>query len=218
MIQQPAPGGAHAPDPGRRHTPDPGRRPEPAEHHDGHPVAAGAEQRPSARLARELGQLVRGLRGLHLAVREAGASPIDPAAAAVLARVGDDGPVRLSALAEQLCLDLSTVSRQVPALERRGWLVRETDPSDRRAQLVRLSEAGQQALADRRAAYARVVEQVLADWTPEQVAELATGLARFNASVVPHVTTSSGAPHLPAPIDPFARPAPAAPRQHQEAS
>ena len=130
------------------------------------------DTQPSERLAGELLRLVRALRDLNAALPQAGARRLDLAGAAVLGRVGDDGPLRLSALAERLCLDLSTVSRQVPALERAGWLVREPDPHDRRAQLLRLTEAGQHALADRRRAAAAVLAAALPGWTDDEVGEL----------------------------------------------
>ena len=52
-------------------------------------------------------------------------------------------------LAERLSADASTVSRLLRPLEAAGFLVLEADPADRRARLVRLTDAG---AAKRRAA------------------------------------------------------------------
>ena len=60
----------------------------------------------------------------------------------VLADVRRLEPVRPSDLAEQMHLDLSTVSRHVTGLVDRGLLERAADPDDARAQLVRLTPAG----------------------------------------------------------------------------
>lgn len=141
---------------------------------------------PMESLAKELVHLVRGLRELAGAVQTAGGPPLEMAAAQVLGRVGDEGPLRLSTLAERLGLDLSTVSRQVPGLEQAGWLVREPDPHDRRAQLLRLTEAGQQALRERRAAQARLLADALPGWSPQEVADLAGRLARLNGDLADH--------------------------------
>jgi DNA-binding MarR family transcriptional regulator len=96
--------------------------------------------------SRELVQLVRGLRELHSAVTAASPLAVDTSSAAVLARLGELGPLRLSTLAAALCLDISTVSRQVPVLERQGWVTRKRDPEDQRAQLLQLTDAGRAVL------------------------------------------------------------------------
>ena len=159
---------------------------------------------PTEALASELVALVRGLRELGSSVPSVDGQRLDVPAAAVLGHVGDAGPLRLSALAERLFLDVSTVSRQVPALERAGWLVREPDPCDRRATLLRLTEEGQQALAARRRGYADLLAQVLPDWDEDELRALAGSLSRLNADLSAH-RSASVATTRPAPV-------------HQEAS
>jgi DNA-binding MarR family transcriptional regulator len=151
-----------------------------------HAAAAQPSLQASEELGAELVRLVRGLRELSATVPQPGRQRLDLPGAAVLGRVGDEGPLRLSTLAERLCLDLSTVSRQVPALERAGWLVREPDPRDRRAQLLRLTEAGQRALAARRRAQAQALAQALPGWTDVEVSDLAARLARLNTDLTAH--------------------------------
>jgi DNA-binding MarR family transcriptional regulator len=137
---------------------------------------------PCTSLARELVLLVRTMRDLN-AVRPSGGEVMDLPTAAILGRVGDEGPLRLSTLADRLGLDLSTVSRQVPALERAGWLAREQDPHDRRAQLLRLTPQGRGVLADRRAQDADLLRAALPGWTDEDVAQLAASIVRLNADL-----------------------------------
>ena len=168
------------------------------------PSTAPDTAAPAEALAAELVALVRGLRELGSSMPSVDGQRLDVPAAAVLGHVGDAGPLRLSALAERLFLDVSTVSRQVPALERAGWLVREPDPCDRRATLLRLSERGQQALAARRRAYADVLAGALPGWGQEELRDLAASLSRLNADLAAHRSASVA----------DARPAPA----HQEAS
>lgn len=50
--------------------------------------------------------------------------------------------IGIAALAEQLSTDASTLSRLVRPLERAGLLSIEPDPDDRRAKLLRLTDAG----------------------------------------------------------------------------
>jgi DNA-binding MarR family transcriptional regulator len=137
-------------------------------------------------VSRELVQLVRGLRELHCAVSAASRHPIDPSGAAVLSRLDDHGPMRLSTLAQALSLDVSTVSRQVPVLERHGWLVRERDPDDSRAQLLQLTAAGRDVLADVRRSRVEVLRRLLPDWTDRDLDHFAAQLHRFNDDVTTH--------------------------------
>ncbi|MCW2571226.1 MAG: MarR family transcriptional regulator [Frankiales bacterium] len=134
-------------------------------------------------VSRELVQLLRGLRELHGAVSAAARHQVDLSGAAVLSRLEELGPVRLSTLATVLCLDISTVSRQVPVLERHGWVVRERDPEDQRAQLLDLTDAGRRALADVRISRAEVLRRLLPEWTETELEAFAGQLHRFNKDV-----------------------------------
>ena len=49
-------------------------------------------------------------------------------------------------LAEKLMLDKSTIARRLAVLEERGFLLRMPNPADRRGQLLRLTEKGQELL------------------------------------------------------------------------
>lgn len=49
-------------------------------------------------------------------------------------------------LAERLMLDKSTIARRLAVLEERGFLNRMPNPADRRGQLLRLTEKGQELL------------------------------------------------------------------------
>jgi DNA-binding MarR family transcriptional regulator len=134
-------------------------------------------------VSRELVQLVRGLRELHSAVTAAAPHAVDTSSAAVLSRLAELGPLRLSTLAAALCLDISTVSRQVPVLERQGWVTRERDPDDQRAQLLQLTDAGRAVLDGVRRSRAEVLTRLLPDWTDDELEGFAAQLHRFNNDV-----------------------------------
>jgi DNA-binding MarR family transcriptional regulator len=134
-------------------------------------------------VSRELVKLVRGLRELHGAIGAVSRQQVDASGAAVLSRLEELGPVRLSTLAGVLCLDISTVSRQVPSLERQGWVARERDPEDQRAQLLEITAAGRKVLTEVRVARAEVLSRLLPDWTTADLDRFAAQLHRFNDDV-----------------------------------
>src|SRR5918993_1164591 len=68
---------------------------------------------------------------------------VDPMAYPLLFNL-QAGPMRVSALAEAIHSDVSTVSRQVSTLVDLGFVTRGPDPDDRRAQALALTEAGTQ--------------------------------------------------------------------------
>lgn len=88
---------------------------------------------------------------------------------------------RATDLAAHYALDKSTVSRQVAALERTGLVERRVDPDDHRVQVLHLTDAGREILAQvtesRRAAF----KERLVDWPEEDLARFAGYLVRYNA-------------------------------------
>ena len=138
---------------------------------------------PIEELSFQLVKLVRGLRGLHVAIVEAGGHHVEASAVGLLAGLSTLGPTRLSSLAAEMCLDLSTVSRQVPALEKQGWVTRNRDPEDHRAQLLDLTDAGREMLETVRRSRGEVLARLLPDWSPAELQHFAGQLARFNDDV-----------------------------------
>lgn len=64
----------------------------------------------------------------------------------IMAHLGTGCGATASQLVTLTALDKVRVSRACAALETRGWITRTTDQQDRRAQIITLSPAGQQAL------------------------------------------------------------------------
>ena len=79
------------------------------------------------------------------------------------------GPMRPTALAEILGTGASHVSKIVRRLESDGLVERSTDPSDRRATLISLTEAGDTAARGVYALGDRMVEEILEDWSDADV-------------------------------------------------
>lgn len=119
----------------------------------------------------------------HTAVAAAAGIRLDRAAYVILNRIGEWGPLRLSALAERLAVDLSTASRHVHRLETEGYVDRDDDPSDRRASLLSLTPAGLDAVARIRTARQEAVARLLEDWPAEDRRDLARLLGRLVESL-----------------------------------
>jgi DNA-binding MarR family transcriptional regulator len=89
------------------------------------------------------------------------------------------GPVRLSALAADLDVDLSTASRQVRSAEQAGFLHRSADPDDGRAAVIELTPEGLETLKRMRATRHALVAEQLDAWNDDDVAQLARLLQRL---------------------------------------
>jgi DNA-binding MarR family transcriptional regulator len=111
---------------------------------------------------------------------------LEKAAYALLGRIVTGGPARLSGLADDMGLDLSTISRQVAALEAAGLVVRTTDSADRRASVIAASETGSEVLLRNQAIWQSALKELLADWTPTERSEFARLFARLNESIATH--------------------------------
>jgi len=72
---------------------------------------------------------------------------VAPSHARAITVLDHEGPLRLGALAERLHVAPRSVTEVVDALESRGLVQREADPSDRRATLVGLTDAGRRTSA-----------------------------------------------------------------------
>ncbi|MEU8285665.1 MarR family transcriptional regulator [Micromonospora sp. NPDC048905] len=109
---------------------------------------------------------------------------LDRAAYVILRHLADAGPQNVSALADRLNLDGSTVTRQVSALQRDGLITRTPDPSDGRGTVISPTPAGLQRMAVVQAARTRLYGDMLADWTTEDRATLASLLSRLNQALI----------------------------------
>jgi DNA-binding MarR family transcriptional regulator len=105
--------------------------------------------------------------------------PLDRARYVVLRAVAESEPVRTTALAEQVGVDPSTMSRHLTVLDQAGLVVRGTDPDDGRAQAVTLTDAGREVMEKARGARHDLITDALADWDDADRGQLASLLARL---------------------------------------
>src|SRR4051812_41557679 len=126
--------------------------------------------------------LLRRVQRIHLFTR-AGDVALERSAYGIMCKLADEGPQRLGALASSFGLDPSTITRQVQALEEIGLASRKTDPSDRRASILDLTDNGREVLEETRGHRRARLRQALADWPGDDLADFGRLLKEFNASL-----------------------------------
>ena len=165
-----------------------------------------------AQIGRQFGLFLRRAERLHAGLRlDRAGLDLERAAYLLLGRIVADGPARVTALADDLALDLSTVSRQVATLEAAGLVGRTTEASDRRASVIAATDLGVAVFDRNRAVWLATLRDLLADWTDEERATFARLFARLNDDIAARLDAppSPGAtPASPAPGPTPAAPAP----------
>jgi DNA-binding MarR family transcriptional regulator len=94
----------------------------------------------------------------------------------LLQSLAETAPARVGDLAARLRLAPSTVSGLISQMINSGLIERGTDPSDRRAAVVDLSDLGRVQLTDWNAAHQRRIAAALADLEPAERAAIDAAL------------------------------------------
>jgi len=101
----------------------------------------------------------------------------------VLAALADLGPSTATALGNHSAQHKTKVSRAVRALELRRWIRRETVMTDRRSEIISMTDTGQRAYCDlvapMRAHEARILDRI----APEDRAALERALLALEAAI-----------------------------------
>lgn len=103
------------------------------------------------------------------------------------------GPVSTNTLAQALRLDASTVTRQVTALERGGFIERRADRADKRSSSIVLTTEGRRCMHDVQQQRRTGIEALVGDWGTAERSAFGLALARLNASL----EQSAAPPGLP---------------------
>jgi DNA-binding MarR family transcriptional regulator len=137
-------------------------------------------------LSRQLMRFIRTIK--RGAVNFAGHSKdgIEYTAYGLLADLIVEGPRRITALADAVHSDTSTVSRQTAALVRHGLLERRPDPVDGRASILAATPEGERLFVDNRRRHNENMAVVLSGWTAAEIAQLAELLTRLNTDFEAH--------------------------------
>lgn len=132
-------------------------------------------------LEQELSLLLRRARSYLLAVARDVHPQLEASTYFTLLFITSRAAVRAADLAEYLGVHKGAVSRQVQQLERLGLLQRQPSPDDARAQLLAATKEGAARFEAARRARSVHVQQQLGEWDPQDVAQFALLLSRFNA-------------------------------------
>ncbi len=92
-------------------------------------------------------------------------------------RAGDQG-CRIQEIAEGMGLTAPSVSVTVRRLEEKGWVNRETDPEDKRASIITLSEQSMQVVRRMKQNQRRMIEWFLSELDDQEQAQLVDLLDR----------------------------------------
>jgi DNA-binding MarR family transcriptional regulator len=104
---------------------------------------------------------------------------IDQPSHAMLRHLLAWGPMRPTALSEVLATGASYVSKIVRRLENDGFVKRTTDPTDRRATLISLTDAGEEAARGVYALGDRMIAEVLEGWSAADIRRYTALTQRF---------------------------------------
>ena len=133
-------------------------------------------------IEQQMTTLLRRVQRIHLTTSDAEIN-LERSAYGIMCKLADEGPQRLGALATAFGLDPSTITRQVQALEEIGLAARKTDPSDRRASILDLTDSGREVLDSTRDRRRAKLQQALAEWPESDLTDFGRLLKEFNASL-----------------------------------
>lgn len=105
--------------------------------------------------------------------------------ARTLAHLNINPGLRQGVLAERMNVEPMTMVGYLDRLEGQGLIARDPDPTDRRAKIVRLTEAAAPLLEKVIAAAATAREEALAGLAPDQRDALRTALEQVRANLSP---------------------------------
>lgn len=97
----------------------------------------------------------------------------------LLIRLANQGPMRASDLADQLCADPSTVSRQVASLVKAGLIERKADPRDGRASILVPTATGLTRVGNFVQLRGQVFAPIVAHWSADDRAVFIRLLSEF---------------------------------------
>lgn len=115
----------------------------------------------------------------HARLAAATGIELDRAGYAVLNRIAEWQPLRLSDLARRIGVEPPTASVHVKRLQARGFVQRDADPADGRACLLSLTEDGQRIVGEAARYRQQAIAALLADWSQRDRRQLARLLDRL---------------------------------------
>lgn len=143
--------------------------------------------RRSATIARQDAELAARLRlviaRLARTVRQHAAAGLTPSQLSALSTIEEHEPIRMSELAAHESVGAPVITRVVDSLEKLDHVVRVSDPTDRRACLIELTDGGRKVLQELWTARATALTQRISHLTAAQMVALDAALPVLEALV-----------------------------------
>ncbi|MER6563781.1 MarR family transcriptional regulator [Streptomyces sp. NPDC001027] len=110
-------------------------------------------------------------------------SVLERSAYVLLSRIRVQGPMSIGELSDAFGLDASTLNRQTAAAMRARLIERIPDPEGGMARKFRLTDEGLRLLDMEREGIIEILDQVMHDWSDDDIAAFAGYLRRFNNGI-----------------------------------
>ncbi|MFM1652232.1 MarR family winged helix-turn-helix transcriptional regulator [Brevibacillus sp. B_LB10_24] len=111
------------------------------------------------------------------------ARTMDRSAYLLLKWLDREGPSAVGVISEAFQLDNSTISRQIAALDTKGWIHRYSHPEDARISMVEITKSGREAIQAAKALRLEAYAELLNDWTEDELDIFSKLLSRLNRSI-----------------------------------
>lgn len=127
------------------------------------------------------GHLIRRAQQIAVSIfaEQLSSADITPVQFAILNALLDSPGIDQVSLAKRVAFDPATSGSVIGRLEAKGWVVRKTDPNDRRRKLLVVTREGVQALGLVQADVARIQEKILSPLTPQEQGQFVQLLSRL---------------------------------------
>ncbi|WP_188454832.1 MarR family winged helix-turn-helix transcriptional regulator [Virgibacillus oceani] len=119
----------------------------------------------------------------RIVISEKRNSRLERSAYILLRQLSTHGPAGVKTLAEQLHLDISTISRQAAALENKQYVDKVPNPHDGRAYFYRITELGNRELYEAKQRRYDRLANLLKDWSEEERESFGRLLEKYNRTV-----------------------------------
>lgn len=110
-------------------------------------------------------------------------SSLDRSAFIILRQLSTYGPAGVKSLADELHLDISTVSRQAAALVEKKYVDKTPNPQDGRAYFYRITDLGTTELDENRQRRFDRLSAMLQGWSEEECETFGRLLQKYNHTV-----------------------------------
>lgn len=143
------------------------------------PAAAPRSDTPGYRLEDQVGFLLRKAHQRHVAIFAAHVADLTPPQFAALAKLGEVGGTSQNQLGAMIAMDAATIKGVIDRLKARGLVAVCKDTGDKRRLTVRLTDAGQAALAGLLVQAGVITRETLAPLSAREAEQLVRLLGRI---------------------------------------